>query len=186
MRKILLAAVFCLVFLGAAAASAWHFFLHRIALNEKAPGLIRINQPGEDFAFRSLDGAPVRLSSSRGKVVFLDLWGTWCIQCVAEMPTVQKLYDRYRNDPNVSFVVISRLDSPTTVRHYARLHRYDLPFYTMNDEDIPSSMRLGQFPATFLYARDGSLAAKHTGAADWSAPRVTSFIEALKQNLTHR
>jgi hypothetical protein len=97
------------------------------------------------------------------------------------MPTVQKLYDRYRNDPNVSFLVISRLDSPATVRRYARLHHYDLPFYTMNDEVIPSSMRLGQFPSTFLYA-DGSVAAKHTGAADWSAPRVTAFIATLKQN----
>jgi thiol-disulfide isomerase/thioredoxin len=117
-----------------------------------------------------------------GKGRLRGLMGTWCIQCVAEMTTVQKLDDPYRNDPNVSFLVISRLDSPATVRYYARLHHYDLPFYTMNDEDIPSSMRLEQFPSTFLYARDGSVAAQHTGAADWSAPRVTAFIETLKQN----
>jgi thiol-disulfide isomerase/thioredoxin len=182
MKKIVMAAVLCLAFLGAATVSAWQFLQRRIALNEKAPRLVRINQPAEDFGFRSLDGALMHLSSKRGKVVFVDLWGTWCIQCVAEMPTVQRLYDRYRNDPNVSFLIISRLDSPATVRHYARLHHYDLPFYTMDNEDIPSSMRLGQFPTTFLYARDGSVAAKHTGAADWSAPRVTEFIEALKQD----
>jgi hypothetical protein len=67
MRKTVLAAVFCLVFLGATAASAWHFLQRRIALKEKAPSLVRINQPAEDFGFRSLDGALVHPSSRRGE-----------------------------------------------------------------------------------------------------------------------
>ena len=182
MRRILIAMVCCLLFAGAAAISAWHLVQRRIALNEKAPQLIRRKQAAEDFSFRTLDGALIHLSSKKGKVVFVDLWGTWCIQCVAEMPAVQKLYNRYRDDPNVSFLIIPRLDSPAAVVRYARQHHYDLPFYTMNDEDIPSSMQLGQFPSTFLYDRDGSLAAEHTGAADWSDPRVTAFIDSLKEN----
>jgi thiol-disulfide isomerase/thioredoxin len=40
-------------------------------------------------------------------VVYLDLWGTWCIQCVAEMPTVQKLYDHYKGDSQVEFLIVS-------------------------------------------------------------------------------
>jgi thiol-disulfide isomerase/thioredoxin len=182
MKRILIAMVCGLLVVGATAMVAWHFVQRRIALNEKAPHLVRMQQAAEDFDFRTLDGALVHLSSEKGKVVFVDLWGTWCIQCVAEMPTVQKLYNRYRNDPNVSFLIISRLDSPATVLRYAHLHHYDLPFYTMNDESIPSSMRLGQFPSTFLYDRDGSIAAKHTGAADWSDTSVTAFIDSLKQN----
>jgi hypothetical protein len=50
----------------------------------------------------------------------------------------------------------------------------------MNDESIPASMWLNQFPSTFLYAPDGSLAAKHTGAANWSDQRVIDFIDGLK------
>jgi thiol-disulfide isomerase/thioredoxin len=181
-KKFAVAAVFCLLILGAVAVLGWQFIQHRIALNEQAPGLVRINQSADDFPFRTLDGNIEHLSAKKGKVVFVDLWGTWCIQCVAEMPTVQKLYDRYRNDPDVTFLIISRLDSPATVRRYARLHHYDLPFYTTNDEDIPASMQLGQFPTTFLYARDGSIAAKHTGAANWSDRRVVAFIEKLKRD----
>lgn len=127
----------------------------------------------------------MRLSETKGKVVFVDLWGTWCIQCVAEMPTVQKLCDHYRNDPDVAFLIISRLDSPATVRRYARFHHYDLPFYTMDDDSIPASMQLHQFPATFLYAPDGSLAARHTGVANWSDRRVITFMDGLKNSPKH-
>ena len=51
------------------------------------------------------------------------------MQCVAEMPTVQKLYDHYRNDPDVEFLIVSRLDSPLAVGSYAYRSHLDLPFY---------------------------------------------------------
>jgi hypothetical protein len=97
------------------------------------------------------------------------------------MPTVQALYDHYRNDPAVAFLLVSRLDSPARVERYAHHNHFDLPFCTMNDADIPASMQLYQFPATFIYAPDGTLMAKHTGAADWSAPSVISFVDGLKK-----
>jgi thiol-disulfide isomerase/thioredoxin len=185
MKKFALAAVLCLLTLGVAAILGWKFVQHRIASNERAPDLVRIHQPAEDFPFRTLNGKVERLSDLKGKVVFVNLWGTWCIQCVAEMPTVQELYNRYRNDPDVVFLIISRMDSPATVRSYARRHHYDLPFYAMDDDEIPVSMRLNQFPATFLYAPDGSLAAEHTGAANWSDDSVMAFIDGLKKTANH-
>jgi thiol-disulfide isomerase/thioredoxin len=180
MKKLALAAALCLLALGAVAILGWKYVEHRIALREQAPDLVRIHQAADDFPFRTLDGNAERLSDMKGKVIFVDLWGTWCIQCVAEMPTVQDLYNHYRNDPDVAFLIISRLDSPATVRRYAQRHHYDLPFYTMDDTSIPASMQLNQFPATFLYAPDGSLAARHTGAADWSSPQVVAFIDGLE------
>jgi thiol-disulfide isomerase/thioredoxin len=179
-KSLALTAILCLPALGAVAILGWKLIEHRIALNERTPGLVLIHQPADDFPFKTLDGSMKRLSETKGKVVFVDLWGTWCIQCVAEMPAVQELYNHYRNDPDVVFLIISRLDSPATVRRYAHRHHYDLPFYTMEDQSIPPSMQLNQFPATFLYAPDGSLAAKHADAANWSDPRVIAFINGLK------
>jgi thiol-disulfide isomerase/thioredoxin len=152
----------------------------RIAARMRPPQLDRQSEVASDVAFRTLDGQVRHLSDNKGRVVFLNLWGTWCIQCVAEMPTVQKLYDHYRNDPRVQFLVVSRLDTPARVRLYARTGHYDLPFYVTKDEDIPDKMQLGQYPATFIYARDGKLAMKHVGAADWSDESVVKFIDQLK------
>ena len=166
---------------GASALLIFKLVQHRVAARMRPPHLQLQPEPASDLTYRTLNGAPQTLSSNKGQVVFLDLWGTWCVQCVAEMPTVQKLYDHYKNDPQVKFLIVSRMDSPSAVRSYARRNHLDLPFYITHDDEIPPAMQLNQFPATFLYAVDGTLVAKHTGAADWSAPTVIAFIDHLKQ-----
>ncbi|GGA65387.1 thioredoxin [Edaphobacter acidisoli] len=146
----------------------------------RPPNLQRQPEAASDLIYRTLDGEQQHLAATKGQVVFLDLWGTWCIQCVAEMPTVQKLYDHYKDDPQVKFLIVSRMDSPFAVRSYARRNHLHLPFYVTEDEDIPQSMRLNQYPSTFIYAKDGTLVSKHAGAADWSDPSVFRFIDQLK------
>ena len=133
-----------------------------------------------DFTYFSLDGHTHRLSQLRGKVIFVNFWGTWCIRCVAEMPTIQRLFNSIKNDPSVAFVVASRLDTPGRVRLYAKYGHYDLPFYTVNDSDIPESMQFNQYPTTFIFAKDGSLAETQVGGADWSAPSVVASIRRLE------
>ena len=152
----------------------------RIASRLAPPALERMSEISPDLPYRTLDGDLRRVSASRGKVVFLDLWGTWCIQCVAEMPTVQKLYDHYRTDPDVEFLIVSRLDSPAAVLSYAHRNHLDLPFYVTRDEDVPESMHLNQYPSTFIYARSGTIAAQHAGGANWSDESVIHFIDQLK------
>lgn len=169
------------IMLALTALMGWEYVTLRIRADEHAPHLQRIDQQAADFTFQTLDGSTKHLSDFKGKTVFVDLWGTWCIQCVAEMPSVQKLYDHYSTRSDVVFLIVSRLDAPAKVRLYARANRYTLPFYTMADSDIPPSMQLNQFPATFLFSPSGTLAAQHIGAADWSAPTVISFIDGLRE-----
>lgn len=133
-----------------------------------------------DFPYDSLDGRTHRLSELRGKVIFVNFWGTWCIRCVAEMPSIQKLYDSLKSDPSVAFVIASRLDTPGRVRLYAKYGHYDLPFYTVNDSAIPQAMQFNQYPTTFLFAKNGSLAETQVGGADWSAPSVVASIRKLE------
>jgi thiol-disulfide isomerase/thioredoxin len=159
----------------------FEFVKRRIAANIQPPHLQRLSEAASDFTYRTLDGEPRHLASTKGQVVFLDLWGTWCVQCVAEMPTVQRLYDHYRDDPQVRFLIVSRLDSPSTVRSYASRNRLNLPFYVTQDEEIPLSMQLDQYPSTFIYSKDGTLVSRHVGAADWSDRSVISYIDQLKE-----
>jgi thiol-disulfide isomerase/thioredoxin len=182
MRRVLkwIAGVFASLALIAIVCGMLLLHIVRKRVEAHAPHLIADNVPESDFVFHTLDGQPKKLSDYKGKVVFLDLWGTWCIQCVAEMPTVQQLYDHYRNDPQVVFLIVSRMDTPQAVQSYARRGNYTLPFYVMHDEDIPPSMFLQQYPATFFFLPDGTLVAHHAGGADWSNPSVIEFIDSLK------
>jgi thiol-disulfide isomerase/thioredoxin len=184
MAKLLTRIAVAVILLAVVAASltvlGFKFFQHRIATREHAPRLQFRPEPASDLVFRTLDGQPQHLLPTNNQVVFLDLWGTWCIQCVAEMPTVQQLYNHYRNDPQVKFLIISRWDTPTAVRRYAHRNHLDLPFYVTRDNEIPAPMQLHQFPATFIYSKEGTLVSRHTGAANWSAPSVIAFIDQLK------
>ena len=53
-----------------------------------------IGKPLADFTLPDLQGQSVQLAALRGKVVFVNVWATWCPPCVEEMPTIQQLYER--------------------------------------------------------------------------------------------
>ncbi|SFG61912.1 TlpA family protein disulfide reductase [Pedobacter insulae] len=70
------------------------------------------NDPAVDFTAIDLAGKPVKLSSLKGKVIYVDLWATWCGPCMQEMPYFEKLKEKYKNNPNVAFVSLSIDDGP--------------------------------------------------------------------------
>jgi thiol-disulfide isomerase/thioredoxin len=180
-RWLLICIPMLLLFAGASVFGLFKLVERHLAAHLQPPILKTPLQSPSDLSYSALDNHPEHLSSLKGKVVFVNLWGTWCVQCVAEMPTIQKLYEHYRNDPDVVFIIASRLDSASRVRAYAQRHHFELPFYLINDDQIPSSMQLNQYPATFLFAKDGMLTAQHEGAADWAKPEVTRYIDQLKR-----
>lgn len=62
--------------------------------------------PAINFIAVDLDGKPVALESLKGKVIYLDLWATWCGPCMQEMPQFEKLKQKYK-DKNIAFVSLS-------------------------------------------------------------------------------
>jgi hypothetical protein len=95
------------------------------------------------------------------------------------MPSIQKLYDRYKDDPDVKFLIIASRDSASDVRTFALHHNLNLPFYLEEDTDT-TGLDFSTFPTTSIYGEDGTLVSKHAGGADWSAPAVVAQIEKLK------
>ena len=60
-----------------------------------------------DFKFQDVNGKQVALSDFRGKVVYVDVWATWCGPCNAEIPHLIKLEEAYHNNPNIVFMSVS-------------------------------------------------------------------------------
>jgi hypothetical protein len=70
--------------------------LRKSMLNETAPA----------FALLDLDGKNINVEDLKCKVVVVDFWATWCGPCKASFPGMQKMVNKYKEDPNVKFIFI--------------------------------------------------------------------------------
>jgi thiol-disulfide isomerase/thioredoxin len=70
----------------------------------------RIGNPAPDFALKNETGQTFKLRDFKGKVVYIDLWASWCKPCREETPFLEKLYDHYKSDPRIAFISIAVSD----------------------------------------------------------------------------
>jgi len=128
-----------------------------------------------NWEFKTADGKTDLLSNYKGKVIFISLWATWCGPCLAEMPSVQNLYNDMKDE--VVFLVISNEDLPT-VSGFANNGKYTLPFISAEGE-VPPSFATDIIPTTFIVDKTGNVVVKHLGASNWGDESVKAFLKSL-------
>jgi peroxiredoxin len=131
-----------------------------------------------DYTWRvqGLDGEELDMVNIRGKVVFLNFWATWCFPCVAEMPSIQRLYDRIQSE-EIHFMCVSDEDR-RKVSNFVKENGFTFPIYTLIGEK-PQMFQTRGIPATFIISRDGQIVFKHVGAAKWDDMTSIDFIKKL-------
>jgi len=130
----------------------------------------RISQPEIDFTLADLSGRPVHLASLRGKVVVMDFWATWCGPCRESFPILQRVCDKFRNNPSVVIMAIDsweRLpDSAAiilTVRKFQSDNKYTWQVLVDNKNEVATRYGVTGIPARFIVDRRGTLAFKSIG-----------------------
>ena len=123
------------------------------------PALALIGKTVPDFSAMDLDGNPISLQDYRGKVILLDFWAVWCGPCIAEMPNVKRVYNRYK-DKGFDIIGISLDTDEKRLRNY--LKENDIPWRQVFSGKGWQSPVLQQYgiraiPAQWLIARDGIL-----------------------------
>ncbi len=116
------------------------------------------------------------LERLRGRVLFINLWATWCAPCVAELASIAALRDSLRTD-DIVFLIVSP-EEPARVEAFLRRHRYDLPAY-VEARAMPAAFGLEALPTTFVVDRLGRIVLRHRGAADWDRAPVREFLRYL-------
>ena len=79
-----------------------------------------------DFTVTDMNGASVKLSSFKGKVILLDFWATWCPPCKAEIPGFVELQEAYR-DKGLQVVGVSVDDTPDKLKPFASEYKMNYP-----------------------------------------------------------
>ncbi|CAB1063033.1 Thiol:disulfide oxidoreductase related to ResA [Olavius sp. associated proteobacterium Delta 1] len=142
--------------------------------------LIRFDEKimAQNFALKDLNGNVVHLEDYRGKVIFLNFWTTWCPPCRIEMPSMEKLYIKFKNNDFIILAVDMQEDSETVRKFKAK---FKLSFPILLDEEgvVASYYGVTGIPATYFIDRAGYLYAAAMGARDWASEDAFQLIKHL-------
>jgi len=167
-------------------------FLATPAVGQPADALQRLGLAGyppdtrpPGFSGATVDGHALSLESLRSRVVLLNFWATWCLECRAELPALERLHRDYASR-GLAVVAVSFRDEPGTVRQYARELGLTIPLVLDSAGDIRQSYGVIGFPTSFLIGRDGRAVARAIGPREWTTAEARTLIESLLTEPTGR
>ncbi len=134
-----------------------------------------------DFNFSIKNSAGERFSFEqyKGKVVFLNLWATWCGPCRVEMPTIQSLYEEM-DTTGIAFVILSidRDSDKPKIDAYIAKHKYTFPVYQPSGA-LTSQLDIPSIPTTFIINKEGNIVAKEVGAKNFDNAKFKKLLKGL-------
>lgn len=136
------------------------------------------SMPGSGFLMVDLEGNTVPFENLKGKVVFMNIWATWCPPCIAEMPNIQSLYKKVNKD-RIAFVMLS-VDKAgiDKVRKFNVRKGYDFPVYLAQTQ-MPQEFSANVIPTTFIINPEGEIVSKQEGMAEYDTKEVRDFLESM-------
>ena len=114
----------------------------------------------------------------KGKVLFINFWATWCPPCIAEMPSIEKLYGNFKDNENVVFILVDADNDPQKSHAFMEKNGWSLPVYFPGG-NIPSDYYTGTLPTTVIVNKNGSITYKNTGTADYGSRKMIDYIKEL-------
>ena len=134
-----------------------------------------------DLQWTAADGTVRRLADYAGRGVVLNLWATWCVPCVREMPALDALAAAVAGDGIVVLPLSSdRGGAPVVQRFYADRGITHLPVLLDPGSATAHALSVRGVPTTLLIDKDGQEVAWLEGAADWSSPDAVTVIRHAK------
>ncbi len=128
------------------------------------------------------EGKPVRLDDFKGDVLLVNLWATWCTPCVAELPELDRLQGKLK-DNHFKVVAISMdRDDPKKVKKFLEDREADnLEFFWDRDRELASKWSYAGLPTSYLVSREGDILARWDGPQAWMKGDIYRKIKAALQ-----
>jgi len=128
----------------------------------------------------AFSGETISLHSLKGKVVFLNVWATWCGPCREEMPSMETLYDELKTNKDFVMLAVSQdTQGKSVVVPYVEKNGYHFKILLDPENKVGDSYGVSGVPETFIIDRKGRIVAHHMGAFDWSRPDVKQALQEL-------
>lgn len=149
--------------------------LKKMALNTKGPSLAGIVD---------MQGNPLAAESLKGKVLVIDFWATWCVPCMHEMPYLQKVYDKYKNNKDVAFLIVNSgaRNTLADAQQWAKRVDYSFPVYFHTNPNVGDLFGFNVIPALYVMDGKGNLQYKTIG---FEGPSTEETLDLKIELLLH-
>ena len=142
---------------------------------------IKPGQPAPNFTYPGLNGKMISLSDYRGRVVFLNIWATWCPPCREEMPSMEKLYKGLKGEGFEILAVSIDASGAGAVAPFMKEFRLSFPALLDPEGTIQQRYHTTGIPESFIIDKKGIVVKKVIGATDWATSEVIRFFRGLIQ-----
>lgn len=127
-------------------------------------------------SYTDLEGKTSKLSKYKGKVLFLNFWASWCGPCIMEIPSLNRVYDRYH--PRGLELLSLSLDTEYSITRIKDITQRTRMRYTIGkaNPQMINEMKVYAIPTSYLYGKDGKLIQRYMGPPN--PEQITKDIEA--------
>ncbi|MBI5946187.1 MAG: TlpA family protein disulfide reductase [Chloroflexi bacterium] len=134
-----------------------------------------------DFTLKTPTGETFTLSELRGNAVLVNLWATWCPPCRAEMPSIEKMYQEYKDQGFIVLAVdMTHQDNPLAIAPFIQEYSLTFPILLEETGDVAAAYQLRSLPSSYFINRDGIINEVVIGGPMSEALLRTRIEEILK------
>lgn len=130
------------------------------------------------FTGAALDDRQLSIAGLRGKVVILNFWASWCLECRHEMPALEQMHREFAPQ-GLAVIGINAREDREAVRRCAKDLGLTLPLVLDQDGTISTTYGVVALPTTFILGRDGRAIALAIGPREWATAPAQRIVETL-------
>ncbi|NND79862.1 MAG: redoxin family protein [Maribacter sp.] len=152
-------------------------FVGRLLATSAAVLKTELQVPVENYNWQLTDanGTNFNFADAKGKVVLINFWATWCPPCVAEMPSLQKLYNDYSDKVIFMFVAQDKVEA---VSAFMAKKEYTFPVFYSKTK-APGVLSSKTIPTTYVINKEGKISIAKTGVANWNSDKTRAVLDRL-------
>lgn len=145
-----------------------------------------LSETAPAFYLKYPNGNSVKLSDLKGKVIVLDFWATWCQPCIASLPKLQEMHDKYKSNPNVVILAVDTkemgnnlMEREQKMNDFIAKNRYSFKALYDNNS-VADKYNVDGIPATIFIDKDGIIRFKEHGLEKQAFGERVDFLLGKK------
>ena len=137
-----------------------------------------IGKKAPSIELKDISGKKFSLSSLKGKVVLLQFWASQCPPCIRDLPSLDKIYQTYKNKKFV-VVAVSTDSDQEVVKKIVHEQKISLPVVVDSQREVMNQYGVFALPTSFLINKKGHIVEQYIGEKDWMSQKSTDTINKI-------